>query len=170
MPFLKGHKPYPRKDTRTEKEVEKDALVEEKDALKVIKLAVPDKPVDKYSHLHKWQPGQSGNPAGRPKKKFSITASLEKCLQEKDKVTKIRNYKMILHKAIDLAKTGDSGMIQYLINRIEGVPQGTAPQTNVQINYYTESDRLEIAYKLVANNNGIPVEIMKEYLKKYIEE
>lgn len=112
-----------------------------------------------------WKPGQSGNPAGRPKKKFSITASLEKCLQEKDKVSKIRNYKMILHRAIDLAKKGDSGMIQYLINRIEGVPQGTAPQTNIQVNNYTMEDRVEVAYKLVAGNVGLAVEEVKERLK-----
>jgi hypothetical protein len=120
-----------------------------------------------------FQKGVVHNPNGRPKKKFSLTNALERALKSKDPKSKVQNYKLILRRAIDLAKKGDSGMIQYLINRIEGVPMGTGGTntTNIAIapTPYTLEDRLEVAYKLIANTNNLSIDDIKEAIARYKE-
>ena len=71
--------------------------------------------------------GVSGNPNGRPKKEFSMTESFKEILFEKDPTTKIKKYRIILDKAVSMAMRGDNDMIKYIINRLEGMPQGSAP-------------------------------------------
>ena len=74
-----------------------------------------------------------GNPGGgRPAKEFSMTYALREILAEKDPKTKIERYKDLLNVAVDKAMGGDNDMLKYLINRIEGMPSGTANSTTVE--------------------------------------
>jgi hypothetical protein len=72
-----------------------------------------------------WQPGQSGNPLGRPKgSKGRITAqklAIEEALRDQ------LNMEMpeILVKAIELAKDGDRAMIKLLVEMTMSKPQAT---------------------------------------------
>ena len=72
----------------------------------------PDKPKKTYDWLHKWQPGQSGNPGGRPKN--PITQALKEAVQQPENATMIRDT------LLKLAKAGDIRAIELLLNRTEG--------------------------------------------------
>lgn len=82
------------------------------------------KPKNTIHNTTLWQPGQSGNPNGRPKKKFSLSQTLEKILYTKDPATKIRRYKLLMNKAFQMALDGNTEMMTYMINRFEGMPKG----------------------------------------------
>ena len=72
-----------------------------------------------------WQPGQSGNPLGRPKgSKGRITAQK---LQIEEALRDQLNMEMpeILLKAIEMAKDGDRAMIKLLVEMTMSKPQAT---------------------------------------------
>jgi len=79
-----------------------------------------------------WVEGKSGNENGRPPKEFSMTNALKELLSEHNPETKIERYKELLNKALTMAMRGDGDMLKYLINRIEGMPQGTN-DTNINV-------------------------------------
>ena len=56
--------------------------------------------------------GQSGNPGGRPKKDRALTAALERAV-DKD---------ALAQRDVGLAMAGDSTLIKYIYDRIEGTP------------------------------------------------
>lgn len=69
-----------------------------------------------------WEPGQSGNPAGRPKKGMALTDILA------EKVDK----EAIAERLIELAmERGDITALKYIYDRIDGKPVET-------VNNYTE--------------------------------
>jgi hypothetical protein len=70
-----------------------------------------------------FQSGQSGNPAGRPKKGTCLTDILEKKLTQKKDGIKQRE--LIADKLIELAIAGDIPAIKYLFDRIDGKPRET---------------------------------------------
>ena len=67
------------------------------------------------NNLKSWQPGQSGNPKGRPVGSVSLTAALKRELQEHPE-----NIDSIVAKWIEGAKEGDSKARDTIIDRIEG--------------------------------------------------
>jgi len=67
------------------------------------------------------------NRKGRPKKGFSMTGAFREVLAIKDPKKKIERYKIIIEKAIVKAERGDNDMIKYIINRLDGLPKGSAP-------------------------------------------
>lgn len=105
-------------------------------------------------NLIPWKKGECGNPNGRPKKEFSMTEAFKEVLSEKDPTTKIERYRIIINKAVSMATRGDTDMIKYIINRLEGMPQGSAPQVAVQVNNYqlTEEDKENWAIKYLEGN------------------
>jgi len=77
---------------------------------------------------------QNINKAGRPPKEFSMTYAFKEVLSEKNPETKIEKYKELINKALTMALRGDGDMIKYIINRLEGMPQGSATNVNIQNN------------------------------------
>lgn len=66
-----------------------------------------------------WKPGESGNPAGRPKKGEALT----------DKLREKVNADELTEWLLKEAKTGDIAAIKYVFDRIEGKPRETIHQT-----------------------------------------
>jgi hypothetical protein len=90
---------------------------------------------------HHWKPGQSGNPAGRPKKGKTLTDILEKHGRKrdvlyKDPATGEQRYmsrKEALAKELwMLALKGDVQAIKYIYDRIDGKPE-QAIDMNAQV-------------------------------------
>lgn len=65
-----------------------------------------------------FQPGQSGNPKGRPPKGFSITESVKALLDENPEVKQV-----ITEKIVAMAKAGDIQTIRTLWAYMDGMPQ-----------------------------------------------
>jgi hypothetical protein len=70
-----------------------------------------------------FEPGQSGNPKGRPRKGCCLTEIVEKKLNQK--VNGIKQRELIADKLIALAIGGDVPALKYLFDRIDGRPKET---------------------------------------------
>lgn len=68
---------------------------------------------------HQFKPGQSGNPAGRPKGR-SITAILRRMLDEADAATGRTMAEAIAEAIIVKAALGDAKLIREVLDRTEG--------------------------------------------------
>jgi hypothetical protein len=69
--------------------------------------------------------GQSGNPAGRPKKGASLTEALESALEKKGKGGKLKRT-ILADTLIDLAITDRNiAAIRYIFDRLDGRPTET---------------------------------------------
>ena len=62
-----------------------------------------------------FQPGQSGNPSGRPKTNYALIEALERAL-DAEAMEKLAT------KVVALALSGDTTMIKYLYDRFIGLP------------------------------------------------
>lgn len=60
---------------------------------------------------HLWKPGQSGNPAGRPKGALNATTRVVQALLDGDA-------EEIVRKAIEMAKSGDGPVLRAVLERI----------------------------------------------------
>lgn len=87
----------------------------------------------------RFKPGQSGNPAGRPKGSKNKSTQIRKLLEEKLTNKLQKDALAILDKAIEMAKNGDRSMIKLLIEKMlptpkavgEDMPRGTGGITIV---------------------------------------
>jgi hypothetical protein len=80
----------------------------------------------RVENLKPWQPGQSGNPGGRPKKK-PVTDELERLLEQEAPHAKGKTWAAAIAEALlKKARKGDVRAIAELANRIEGKPAQTA--------------------------------------------
>lgn len=66
---------------------------------------------------HQWQPGQSGNPSGRPKKKL-IDEALTELLEAENSKEAI----VLAAKLLELAQAGDVRASQLIAERTQGKP------------------------------------------------
>jgi hypothetical protein len=75
-----------------------------------------------------FQPGQSGNPKGRPKKEQSLTNIMREMLDEiretpgDDKSKKIELKILLVRKMIDMALEGDMTAMRHVFQYIDGMP------------------------------------------------
>ena len=71
---------------------------------------------------HLWQPGESGNPNGRPKKQICIPDILRRLLAEQDEFVQDKRTKLesICHTAINQAIGGDKDARNWIADRAEG--------------------------------------------------
>ena len=76
-----------------------------------------------YPNLNRWQPGQSGNPAGKPKGTRSLSTILREALdKEVPKVGVNMTYgEAIIRKLMGGALHGDMRAIKLIFERMEGV-------------------------------------------------
>lgn len=77
---------------------------------------------------HQFKPGQSGNPKGRPKGAISLVAILREKLAEIPPGSEDRKTyaDLFIQRALGIALNGgDVAMIRDILNRIDGLPQGS---------------------------------------------
>lgn len=73
-----------------------------------------------------WKRGQSGNPAGRPKKELCIPDILRRILSEpSDADTRKTKLDAIMAKVSELALAGEEWAVQFIAVRTEGKPAET---------------------------------------------
>ena len=70
---------------------------------------------------HRWKPGQSGNPSGRPKDQFSFMGILRSALAEENRSGKSVGERIIA-RYIKLALAGNGQALEALVARIDGKP------------------------------------------------
>lgn len=74
-----------------------------------------------------WQPGQSGNPAGRPPKGEALTDVLKSKINKEE----------IADKLIEIAmEKGDLAALKYIYDRVDGRPKETIEGTFTEIPRY----------------------------------
>lgn len=67
--------------------------------------------------------GEVHNPNGRPKKEWTMTGALKVILEKVDPATRRTGYEALMDKAHEMALKGDTDMLKYLTNRIDGMPK-----------------------------------------------
>ena len=118
---------------------------------------------NRAAHLEqfKFQPGQSGNPGGRPK----VKPFTERLRQRAEEVVKGRKgnrtqFDVLVDVALDLAKKGNLEAIKFIVERTDGkVPQPVVGRNNGAIEHtFTtpEENEARIAELLNEAFNGIP--------------
>lgn len=80
---------------------------------------------------HKFKPGESGNPAGKPKGALSAKTIIKKWLEAKDKFKNpitgedelLSQYDIIAIQQIAKARKGDTKAFDSVLDRVEGKPK-----------------------------------------------
>jgi len=81
-----------------------------------------------------WQPGESGNPAGRPRKAHSLTQMLREYgerVDEEGGPTRAQQLAEVMWKA---ALKGDRDIAKYIIDRQDGKPKERVETNDVTVN------------------------------------
>ena len=104
-------------------------------------------------NLKPFKPGQSGNPAGRPKKEYCLTdilkeqGSLEDVTTEKGEI--INRKQAVARKLWAMAMGGDVIALKYLYDRIDGKPlqtiEANVSRPDVNLNNLTEKEKKKLA-------------------------
>jgi hypothetical protein len=67
-----------------------------------------------------WKKGQSGNPAGRPKREWSMATLIEDALNEIDATSGLNWKQLVVKRLLTLAIGGDMNAIREINDRIDG--------------------------------------------------
>lgn len=87
----------------------------------------------KKSNLKKWQPGKSGNPAGRPPGSKNAITQLRIAIEQAVRERVAEEMVEVAEKAIDMAKKGDRVMIKLLMEMfVSKAPQVEDAEQGVQ--------------------------------------
>lgn len=70
-----------------------------------------------------WQPGQSGNPAGRPRKADTLTTMLREYGDEVDAESGLTRAQRLARAFWKMAEDGDRQIGQYIFDRLDGKPK-----------------------------------------------
>jgi hypothetical protein len=86
----------------------------------------------------KFQPGQSGNPRGRPRKHHSVTEALEKYVNTKDKLSGKQRREVLAAELWRIATRGEDDKaklqaIKYIYDRIDGRPRESVELTGADM-------------------------------------
>ena len=85
-------------------------------------------------NLRMWQPGESGNPAGRPRKAYSLTQMLREYGERVDVEggpTRAQQLAEVMWKA---ALKGDRDIAKYIIDRMDGKPKERLEMAEDRVN------------------------------------
>ena len=102
-----------------------------------------------------FQPGQTGNAGGRPKKDRQLTKALESRLDGEEAGK--RRYDLVAEKVVALAIAGDMAATKFLADRTEGLP--------IQRHIFDPEDLRQQAEALAAET-GADVEDVEPMLKR----
>ena len=90
-----------------------------------------------------WEKGESGNPSGRPKKEYSVTALIRAKGEAIDPETGQTRAEKLAALLWEIAEGKDKQAIQYLIDRLDGKPKERVEQegeTVVRIVFDNDKD------------------------------
>jgi len=89
------------------------------------------------------------NTKGRPPRKYSMTNLLRDALEEPFNDDGRTNKRMVIDKMIELANDGDTNILKYLFDRIDGKPLQTieaeVTRPEVNLDNFTEEEIEQIA-------------------------
>ena len=77
-----------------------------------------------------FKPGQSGNPKGRPKRKWTWAGLMEKYAEEELEGEKGKVKDKVVKRVFELAKRGDMTAAKELFNRMDGMPKQSTDITS----------------------------------------
>ena len=69
-----------------------------------------------------WQPGQSGNPSGRPKLGLALTDVLREHMEASEEGDRVPRKQRLAEKLYELAMAGNVSAVEYILNRLDGKP------------------------------------------------
>ncbi len=72
--------------------------------------------------MARFQPGQSGNPEGRPKRDWTIAGLIEEALEQQNQFG-VPWKKVMVYKLVSLAGSGDMVAIKEINQRLDGMPK-----------------------------------------------
>jgi len=78
---------------------------------------------------HKWQPGESGNPAGRPPKGGSLTELMREYLDNPAEGHSKTRKEEFIAKVAMMAYNGDNVAVKLIWNYLDGMPKETVEAT-----------------------------------------
>lgn len=105
----------------------------------------------------RWEKGQSGNSAGRPKKDRAFTAALDAELDKQ--IGKKTKRQLVAAKVLSLAIDGDMVAVKFLADRTEGLP--------IQRHSFDDDDLRQQAEAL-AEEAQRPVEEVESLLRSHL--
>lgn len=97
--------------------------------------------VEKQKPAHLWKPGQSGNPAGKPKGARHFSTLIKEAIQKVAEGEDEPADRLIVKQLVDKAKNGDLQAIDRVLDRVDGKAEQTI---NLDADVTTNNDGLTL--------------------------